>query len=76
MCQIQDALAVLIPCWWHNQPVSEEVIDRLVKRIAYLQKRNGTARVSHTKTTLRRLRDLDISLTEIERCYWGPNLAL
>ena len=76
MCQIQDALAALIPCWWHKQRLRQALIDRLAKRIAYTQKRNRTARVSHAKATRRRLRELGIRLTGIKRCRWGPNLAL
>ena len=76
MCQIQDALAALIPCWWHKQRVTPPLVDRLVVRIAYTQKRNRTARVSHAKATRRRLRNRGLRLTDIKRCRWGPNMAL
>lgn len=76
MCQIQDVLAALIPCWWHKQPVTQALIERLVARIGYTQKRNRAARVSHAKATRRRFRELGIPLTDVKRCRWGPNLAL
>lgn len=70
MCQIQDVLGALIPCWWHEQRVTQSLIDGLVKRVAYTQKRNRTARVSHMKATRRRLRELGIRLTDTKRCRW------
>ena len=40
------------------------------------QRRNAQARKSHAKRTRRRLRELGIKLTELQRCCWDTTYAL
>jgi hypothetical protein len=73
VCQLHSALAALVRSWWLNgERTPSEVIEKTAKQIARTQKRNATARKSHTKRTRRRLRELGIKLTELKRCRWGP----
>jgi hypothetical protein len=66
-------MAALVRSWWLNgERTPSKVIEKTVKKLARTQKRNAAARKSHTQRTRRRLRELGIKLTELQRCRWGP----
>ena len=50
---------------------SAKLLKRTVEKIDRTQRRNASARKSHTKATRMKLRALGIKLTEIRRCVWG-----
>ena len=65
------AMAVVVQSWWDNgHAASERLVDKTVRKIQTLQRRNAQARQSHTKTTRRKLRALGIRLTDLPRCGW------
>ena len=49
-------------------PARERLYQKIAKRIAYHQRRNARARVSHTKATIRKLHRHGIKLTGLPRC--------
>jgi hypothetical protein len=64
-------MAVLVQSWWDNgQAASERLVEKTVRKIQKLQRRNAQARKSHTKNTQRKLRALGIRLTDLPRCGW------
>ena len=72
MCQLHTALAVLVQSWWDNgQAASDRLVEKTVRKIQALQRRNAEARKSHTKKTRGKLRALGIRLTDLPRCGWG-----
>jgi len=71
--QVHDAVAGLIESWWLNGRVSARLLERLAEKIQDTQRQNAKARRSHEKRTRRRLRQLGIKLTQIERCWWDTS---
>jgi dTDP-4-amino-4,6-dideoxygalactose transaminase len=70
-CQVHTAIAELIPSWWLGLGPSKKLLERTAAEIERTQKRNASARKSHTKATRKKLRALGIKLTEVPRCTWG-----
>ncbi len=70
-CQVHTAIAELIPSWWLGLRPPKKLLERTAAEIERTQKRNASARKSHTKTTRKKLRALGIKLTEVPRCAWG-----
>jgi hypothetical protein len=46
------------------------MIEAAASQIAYYQQRNAAARRSHTKTTLQKLHQQGVYVTELPRCKW------
>jgi hypothetical protein len=68
---VHTAIAALIPCWWLEERPSPKLLERTAAELRRTQRRNATARKSHTKRTRRRLHELGIKLTGLPRCKWG-----
>ena len=71
-CQVQTAVAALIPFWWLGLSPPKVVLERTSEESPRTQRRNALARRCHTKRTRRRRHALGIKLTEVPRCRWGP----
>jgi hypothetical protein len=67
---VHTAVAALIPFWWLSLRAPKKLLERTAAEIERAQRRNATARKSHTKRTRRRLRESGIKLTELPRCKW------
>ena len=70
-CQVDTAIAELIPYWWLDQRPSAKLLERTAAELERARKRNAAARKSHIKATRKKLRALGIKLTEVPRCAWG-----
>ncbi len=68
--QVRQATSAVIQSWWLPAQVAEELISNTAYRLKYYQKRNRQARLSHTKTRKRKLKELGIDLDHIHRCWW------
>lgn len=73
MCQVRIAAAALVRSWSLGRTAAQTQIEAAARQIDYYQQRNATARQSHTKTTVRKLHALGITLTELPRCRWGAD---
>ena len=71
--QVHDAVAGLIPWWWRGSRVSTRFLETLAKEIQDTQRENAKSSRSHNKRTRRKLRELGIKLTRIERCRWNTS---
>jgi hypothetical protein len=72
VCQLHTAMAVVVQSWWDNgHGPTDRLVEKTVRKIQTLQRRNAEARQSHTKKTRRKLRVLGIRLTGLARCGWG-----
>ncbi len=71
MCQVHDAVAALMPSWWHNGRASPTLIEHTASTIQHWQQRNATARKFHRKRTLKKLRKNGIVLKDLIRCKWS-----
>jgi hypothetical protein len=70
-CQVQTAIAALIPSWWLGHRPSRKLLERMAGEIRRTRARNVTARKGHTKATRKKPRASGIKLTETPRCAWG-----
>ncbi|HEY3788348.1 MAG TPA: hypothetical protein VGL71_05805, partial [Urbifossiella sp.] len=53
---------------WRLGCVTQKLLEKLAEDVKYHQKRNRQTRMSHEKTTRRRLREHGIKLTGMLRC--------
>lgn len=67
------AAAALVRSWSLGRTAAKTQIAAAAKQIEYYQQRNATTRRSHTKTTLRKLHALGITLTTLPRCRWSAD---
>ena len=74
-CQVHTAIAALIPFWWLNLRAPRKLLERTSEEIVRAQRRNVSARKSHTKRTRRRLHEGGIKLTGLPRCKWDTKGA-
>jgi ribosomal 50S subunit-associated protein YjgA (DUF615 family) len=64
-------MAALVRSWGLSSPKARsELLQKAATKITYAQQRNAEACKSHTKRTLEKLRQLGISLSDLERCEW------
>jgi hypothetical protein len=70
VCQVRTAAAALVQSWWKDK----DPIDRALQKIHFDQANLAAARKSHTKRTLRRLRNIGVHLDSVERCLWDTGL--
>ena len=67
---MHTAVAALIPYWWLSLRPPRKLLERTSEEIVRAQRRNASARRSHTKRTRRRLREGGLKLTGLPRCEW------
>jgi hypothetical protein len=65
---VRIAADAIIQSWQLEPPARERLFQRAARRIAYYQDRNALARACHTRTALRRLHRLGITLKNLPRC--------
>jgi len=70
VCQVHDALAALLPSWWRNGRASPAVIVHVANTLQHWQQRNAAARKRHRQRTLKKLREIGITLKDLRRCKW------
>ena len=68
MSQVHEATNVLITTFSYDARTRERCLERTSRILMRTQARNDQARVSHTKTRRRRLRELNLHLTRIQSC--------
>lgn len=73
MCQVHTAISAVIRSLWLDGRAASALYAQAANDIRWAQTRNAQARISHTKTTRRRLRALGIKLTEVKRCVWNTS---
>ena len=73
VCQIRTAAAALVRSWGLGHRAAKLILEAAAAELAYTQRRNATARKSHTRTTCRKLAALGIRLTGLPRCAWSTS---
>ncbi len=66
--QVHQAACAWVVAQALPPPARRIIYRQAAKRIAYYQERNRRSRKSHTKRTLRRLRELDIEVDQLNSC--------
>jgi uncharacterized protein YfaQ (DUF2300 family) len=70
VCQVRIAADALV----RSQPLGARaarlMIEAAAATIKYHQARNAAARRSHTKTTLHKLHEQGVYVTDLPRCRW------
>ena len=66
--QVRRAADVWIAACDLPRSMREQAYRRAAERIAYYQHRNQQARLSHTRKTIRRLRELGIEPDQLKSC--------
>ena len=65
---MHTAINAVVQSWQLDPVDADRLIRRTAERLEYHQRRNASARRSHTKTTIRKLRALGIKLENLKRC--------
>ena len=73
--QIRDALAAWCRAWPLGRVGRERLLDQAAWCISYTRSRNAAARISHRKTTVKKLRKRGIDVEKIRTCI-GSDFAL
>ena len=73
--QIRDALAAWCRAWPLGRIGRNRLLEDAAWQISYTRNHNAAAKVSHRKTTLKKLRKQDIDVTRIRTCI-GSDFAL
>jgi SRSO17 transposase len=68
--QVRQATSAMIQSWWLTPSDAERLISHTAYRLQYYQRRNAQARKSHTRTRIRKLEAMGISLDTIPKCKW------
>ena len=68
MWQVKMATDAIVLGLQLDSNARERLYERAAERINYHQRRNASARKSHTKTTIRELHRKGINLTGLPRC--------
>ncbi|OYW11879.1 MAG: hypothetical protein B7Z55_18825, partial [Planctomycetales bacterium 12-60-4] len=71
--QVRQAASATVQSWWLPPKAAEKLINDTAYKLEYHQKRNRQARESHSKTRLRKLKELGIDVSEIRRCVWDTD---
>ncbi len=73
--QIRDALAAWLRAWPLGRVARKRLLEDAAWQISYTRNHNAAAKASHRKTTLKKLRERGIEVTQIRTCI-GSNFAL
>lgn len=61
-------MSAVVQAWSLDQVAATALFQRTADIIQYYQRRNEQARISHTKSTKRKLRRLGINLSTLKKC--------
>ncbi len=70
VCQVRIAADALVRSRPLGARAAKLMIEAAASRITYYQQRNAAARRSHAKTTLQKLHQQGVYLTNLPRCKW------
>ena len=70
VCQIRIAPDALVRSRPLGVRAARLMIEAAAAQIAYYQQRNAAARRSHTKTTLQKLHNQGVYVSDLPRCKW------
>jgi hypothetical protein len=73
VCQIRTAASALVQSWWLSHTAAGQLIERAARIIRDTQARKARSRKSHRKRTLRKLREIGVTISHLPRCEWRRN---
>ena len=73
--RIRDSLTAWCPAWRLGWVARKRLLEDAAWQINYTRNHNAAAKISHRKTTLKKLRKQDIDVTRIRTCI-GSDFAL
>ena len=68
--QAKQAMSALVETWFLPLEATVVILEKASRTLKYYQRRNAAARKSHTKTRKRKLAEMGIDLSTINRCQW------
>lgn len=68
--QMKQAMSALIDSMFLTPASAQRVLDLAARKLTYYQRRNEQARKSHTKTRNRKLAEIGVDLSTIQKCSW------
>ena len=69
--QMKQSMSALIESWFLTPTNAQMVLEKMVNKLAYYQRRNAQARHSHSKTRTKKLAAIGVDLEDIQKCEWN-----
>lgn len=70
---MQFAIDAVVQSWRLDPNSADKLFERTANSLHYWQRRNGTARRSHTKAAIRKLRRVGIDPDNLKRCGFNTS---